>query len=248
MPSHSNRRSTALPIAGHWYRAASCKGQVSRINEQHIHPYWAGTIWVVHGSERDLVVDTGTGIVPLPPFVASLTTRPLLAVALCAYYDHAGGLYAFDERACHRLEVDELAGPEVNDSNFRFTRDNRVTARPDDRYDMENYVMKSVAPTMVLEDGDILDLGNRKLEVLHIPGRTPGSIALWEAQAGFLFGGESLFIDPDKNPFPPRDVARYEASLARLATLPVTTVFGGHYSCFTSSQFQQLVASETGRY
>ena len=193
---------TGLPVPRHWFRVKACPGQITRINEKYIHPYWAGTIWLVYGSERGLVVDTGTGIVPPGPFIEGISKKPLMAVALCDFYDHAGGLYSFDHRACHLLEADAIAAP----GGGRVGQDTAESIRNCIRrlagLDLPRYEMTGTNPTRLVEDGDIIDLGNRKLEVLHIPGRTPGSIALWEPGTGFLFGGESLFVDPENNHFP----------------------------------------------
>lgn len=41
-------------------------------------------------------------------------------------------------------------------------------------------------------DGDISNLGNREIQVIHIPGHTPGSIALLDIKARTLFSGDSI--------------------------------------------------------
>ena len=106
------------PVAELWYGIEPYPGDVVRLREVHIHPYWSGSIWLVRGRERDVVVETGTGMVPPGPVVAAITDRPVLAVALSHYYDHAGGLSSFDERACHALDADLLAHPPRTWGNF----------------------------------------------------------------------------------------------------------------------------------
>ena len=49
---------------------------------------------------------------------------------------------------------------------------------------------------MIVEEGDIVDIGNRHFEVLHLPGHSPGSIGLWEASTGTLFSGDALYDGP----------------------------------------------------
>ncbi len=238
----------ALPVAKSWYGVDSWPGDITRLREIHIDPCWAGSVWLVQGSERDLLVDSGTGIVPLAPLIAELTPRSVLAVALCSNFDHSCGFYSFDERACHALEAEALTHPKLRDLSDYLGVDNRLLAVPSAGFRLEDYVLPGAAPTQLVEDGDIIDLGNRQLEVMHIPGRSPGSVALWEAATGYLFGGETLFIDPDKRDFPAQDTADYEASLKRLGKLPVTTVFGGHYSSFSAAALAQLIEAEIGRY
>jgi len=43
-----------------------------------------------------------------------------------------------------------------------------------------------------VRDGDIIDLGDRAFEVLHLPGHSPGSIALFEAATKTLFSGDAI--------------------------------------------------------
>ena len=51
----------------------------------------------------------------------------------------------------------------------------------------------SVKLDRVLEEGDILDLGDSlNLEVIHTPGHSIGSISLWLAEEGVLFSGDAI--------------------------------------------------------
>lgn len=235
-----------LPVAGVWYGIEPHKAGVIRLQEVHIHPYWSGSIWLLRGANRDLVIDSGTGIVPPAPVVNAISSRPVLAIALSSYYDHIGGMYAFEARACHRLEADAMQNPK--DTWRPFVDANAFSALPYENFRVEDYSVRPTTPTETFEDGDVIELGDRQIEVIHVPGRTKGSIALWEAETGILFGGETLFLDPECRNFPPLDVPAYEASLQRLATLPVQTVFGGHYADISAVQFRTLVGKEIGRY
>lgn len=240
--------SEKLPIAESWYRVDAYPGKVTRLSEMHIDPYWSGNIWLISGSKLDLVVDTGTGVVPPNTVISTITDKPIIAVALCCFYDHAGGLYSFDERACHHLEANAITDNSNDKLASYFVQDAKFSASPYEGFDLKSYTVKSTKPTRLLEEGEIIELGNRKVEVLHIPGRTIGSIALWEEDTGYLFGGESLFLDPDKNHFPPQDVSHYENSIRRLGKLSVKTVFGGHNEVFSGKELNRLIENEIGRY
>ena len=98
----------AKPIAETWYGIDPCPGGVLRLREAPVDPYMSGDIWLVRGAERDLVVDSGMGILPPGPVIAGLSDKPVLAVALCSYYDHAGGMYSFEKRLCHSLDADAI--------------------------------------------------------------------------------------------------------------------------------------------
>lgn len=51
----------------------------------------------------------------------------------------------------------------------------------------------NVTETTPLKDGDIIHIGKGSLEVIHVPGHSPGSIALYDRKDGFLIAGDILF-------------------------------------------------------
>ena len=79
-------------------------------------------------------------------------------------------------------------------------------------------------------DGHRIDLGGRTLEVLHIPGHTPDAVALLDADAGYLWTGDSFYEGPIWLFAPETDLERYDQSVRRLADLTprLTTVFPAH--------------------
>ena len=62
-----------------------------------------------------------------------------------------------------------------------------ITAVPRKDFDVSGWRTPGTEPTRLLSDGDVVDLGDRVFEVLHIPGHTAGSIALWDPAGGLLF-------------------------------------------------------------
>lgn len=48
-------------------------------------------------------------------------------------------------------------------------------------------------PQRWLEGGEILTLGELNIEVLHVPGHSPGHVAYWEPVSKSLFSGDCLF-------------------------------------------------------
>ena len=67
--------------------------------------------------------------------------------------------------------------------------------------------------------GSVLDLGGRKLEVIHIPGHTPGSIALLDVERRVLFSGDSVQAGNIFMFGPNREFHAYAASMERLEGL-----------------------------
>lgn len=87
-------------------------------------------------------------------------------------------------------------------------------------------------PDRLLHDGDLVEARGLRIEVLHTPGHTPGSICLLAhgEDGGHLFSGDTLFAGSvGRTDFAGGDPRAMRASIARLATLPPDTrVHPGH--------------------
>ncbi len=232
----------AKPVAEFWSGIQPQSDGIIRYRESYVDPYAVGDIWLVRGSERDLAVDTGSGIVPPAPIVEAVSGKPILAVALNCYYDHGGGWHSFAERACHPLDAAALIEPnEENSLVSKYLTDESLSALPRAGYSTADYRMVGAEPTQLLEDGDVIDLGGRLLEVLHMPGRSPGGIALWEAETGSLFTSDMLYDGEHGLAWPPDDPQSYTASLRRMRELPVSHVYPGHYGRFDGERMRAVI-------
>ncbi len=171
-----------------------------------------------------------------------LATRPLLALACNYFCDHAGGLYDFPERACHQLDADRIARPAIQSHTTIGVTQEMFNAVPDGEYDIGAYRMHHCDPTAVLTNGDVIDLGNRQFQVLHIPGVSPGSIVLWEERTGSLFTSDTLYDDPMvEREFYAESPLTYSQNVDRLRSLPVRTVYGGHFRPFGRTRMLEII-------
>jgi glyoxylase-like metal-dependent hydrolase (beta-lactamase superfamily II) len=239
-------RSNAMqkPVADFWYAIDYCDNRIIRLREAWIDPYFAGNLWLIKGSERDLLIDTGTGIISPRRVVEAITDKPIIAVACNCLYDHAGGLHAFDQRGCHRLDADNIAMPTMESSQVSvYVSNDMLLALPSTGYDTTNYRMAGAPPTSRFDDGDSIDLGDRCFEVLHMPGETPGTMVLWESATGSVFTSDTLYDDPlaERGAEAAADPDGYAASLQRLRALPVRTVYPGHYRPFGRDRMLQVI-------
>jgi hydroxyacylglutathione hydrolase len=84
------------------------------------------------------------------------------------------------------------------------------------------------APDHELAEGDELQLGSLRFDVMHLPGHAPGHVAFHGH--GMLFSGDVLFAGSiGRTDLPLSNPAHLERSLERLATLPPETqVYSGH--------------------
>ena len=82
-----------------------------------------------------------------------------------------------------------------------------------------------------LSDGEIIKIGSGELKVIHVPGHSPGGIALYDAKDGFLISGDTLFEGSiGRSDLPGGNLARLlESVKKKLYTLPDNTVvYPGH--------------------
>jgi len=229
-----------LPV-GWSFRRNEGEHRITRLQEQHIDQMLESNIWHVRGSEADLVIDTGNGVGPLRPVLERRDSdRPIIAVATHGHFDHTGGLVEFDDRRCHEADAADVREPyplalvrerfpEGLDELYAYygyeAPDVLVTSVPRQGFDLAGWTVPGCEPTAFVDDGEVIDLGGRSIEVLHVPGHTPGSIALWEAATGALFTGDMVYAD-DRLSFEDWDAT--VSSLRRLRELPVTVVHPGH--------------------
>lgn len=237
---------TEKPVADFWFGIEPQGNGIIRFREVHVDPYAVGDFWLLLGSDRSLVVDSGSGIVPSAPIIQAVTgLSPPLAVALNSYYDHAGGWHGYAERACHKLDAPDLLHPESESAAvFDYLTEASLWALPYAGYRVGDYKMTGAEPTETLADGDRIELGNRSLEVFHLPGRSAGGIALWEAKTGSLFTSDMLYDGNHGPAWPPSDPPAYASSLGRIKKLPVTTVYPGHYGPFDGARMISLIEEQ----
>ncbi|SIT00560.1 Glyoxylase, beta-lactamase superfamily II [Roseivivax lentus] len=234
-----------------WYRLRRRDDGITLIDEPHIEEFYRCNIWHVRGRDRDMMVDSGMGVVSLREWVPLVSERPLDAVASHTHFDHIGCHHEFDCRLCHSAEADILAAPtRASTLADPYVTDDIFDALPDVPYRSTTYAVKAAPATRLLEDGDGIDLGDRRFEVIHTPGHSPGGIALWEAETGILISGDIVYDGPLIEDTYHADMDDYIASMERLLRLPVRLVHGGHFPSFSGERLHRIITQwlkEKGR-
>jgi glyoxylase-like metal-dependent hydrolase (beta-lactamase superfamily II) len=175
-----------------------------------------------------------------------LIDKPLLAIASHVHFDHAGGLHEFDHRAIHVAEAEALRSGDNHmalcDPKFGWVLDEHFEQLPYAGFTAMQYTLHSAEPTQLLQEGDVLDLGDRAFEVLHLPGHSPGCIALYDAKSQELFSGDVIYDGDLLDQLPGSDIPTYIETYERLQKLPIETVYPGHYATFGRDRYQQIMA------
>ena len=185
--------------------------------------------YLLIGSDSALLIDTGLGICNIYDEVRKLTDKPIITVPTHIHWDHIGGLNHFSNFYAHKEELDWLSG------KFPLPIEvvrNMVVNHCDlpEGFDVRQYQLFQGKPTKVLTDRDVIDLGNRVIEVLHTPGHSPGHVCFWEKTRGYLFTGDLVYKDTLFAYYPSTDPIAYLKSLERMSVLPAKRIFPGHHS------------------
>jgi len=240
-------------VAERWFEHRTVDDGVVLITEPNVDPFLRANLFLVRGRDRDLLVDSGLGLASLREGVAELFERPVVAVATHRHFDHTGGLHEFDEVVVHRDDADAVTNAEgfaslrIEDyppeelSGYEAPP-SLLTALPRDGFDVASYAVTPVTPTRVVDEGDVVDMGDRRFEVLHLPGHTPGEIGLWEAETRTLFSGDCVYESGVLlDDLPESDIPAYVRSMVRLRDLPVRIVHGGHDDSFGRERLLELI-------
>lgn len=252
-----------LQVADRWFEHEHLADGITRLWEPHVIRVMQCNIWHVRGRDRDLVIDTGMGLASLSEAAARLFDRPLTAVATHAHLDHVGSLHEFTDRVVHAAEAEHLRH---RSDNFSMLRDDHpvefiaglvragyevdssfITALPRAGFDTRHFSCPPAAPTRVVQEGDVIDLGDRVFEILHLPGHSPGSIGLWEAATGILFSGDAIYDGPLLDELPGSDIDVYMASMRRLEQLKARIVHAGHDPSFDGARLRHLARAYLNR-
>lgn len=225
-----------------WYEAIPFADGITLVHEPWIHPFFRCNMWLVEGSEQDLLVDTGLGHFPLRRNVAALQSgKPVVCVASHAHFDHIGSTHEFADRRIHAAEADILADPRPGWTLAGGYADEGMFIAAPEGWDTARYRVPPAPATALLADGKVIDLGNRRLSVIHTPGHSPGGIALFEEATGTLIAGDIVYDGELVTDTYHSDAADYRRSLARLAALPLRIIHGGHFASFGPVRLRQIV-------
>lgn len=176
--------------------------------------------YIVIGERLTAVIDPGclTHRIALQQTFKALKITPDLIVATHEHWDHmtAADFFPHAQKAASKATCDAI---NIED--------------PERVRHMERGITYRCRYTRILEDGEIIDLGNVRLEVLITPGHTAGSLCLYEPQSKALFTGDSFFKPPMLSGiFGDGSRAEHVRSLERLFRLTekrgVNIIYPGH--------------------
>ena len=119
-------------------------------------------MFILEGEEKALLIDTGMNTPDAKEIAKTVTSKPIELMNTHADRDHISGNGAFEKFYMSPAEE-------------------------------ENYRNAGGSGSLIpVKENDIIDLGNRPLEIIDIPGHTPGSIAILDIDKRILIAGDSV--------------------------------------------------------
>lgn len=165
---------------------------------------WHESLYLVEGKDKALLIDVGTDIKDLDKIVATITKKPVMVVATHVHPDHTG--------------------PSINCFS-------EVFINPADSVLILAMMGNYKGSVKYLRDREIIDLGDRQIEVVYTPGHTPGSVTFVDKAAGYGFSGDSfgtglLLLSMDFSTF----IATCDRITSIMESYNVKYLYPGHFN------------------
>jgi glyoxylase-like metal-dependent hydrolase (beta-lactamase superfamily II) len=217
-----------VKISDPWFEVYEPAAHVFAIYEPH---QAEETIaYLIVGTGRALLFDTGMGISDIRKVTAQLTKLPIIVLNSHTHDDHVGGNWQFD--TVYGLDTEFTranAKGSREDAQAEIAPDQICGALPPG-FDARSYSTRPWKITSYIHDGETMDLGGSRIEVIATPGHTPDAISLFDRSHGLLFTGDTYYPAPIWLFRPETDLDAYALSIRRLAALApqVKLVLGAH--------------------
>jgi glyoxylase-like metal-dependent hydrolase (beta-lactamase superfamily II)/membrane-bound inhibitor of C-type lysozyme len=199
--------------------------EVYRINDGVFAIYEPGQFeevisFLVTGEDRALLFDTGLGIGDMKRVVEQLTELDIVVLNSHTHYDHIGGNYQFETIYARDTEYTRRrAAGSSPEAVAEFLQDGWVWKPLPKGFVVEDFRSREFTISRFVDEGDIIDLGGRKLEILSTPGHAPDAICLLDRDNRILLTGDSFYLAPLYTHLEGSDFLDYANTAARLAGL-----------------------------
>jgi len=225
------------------YKIFNISDGISLIQETYVANFMRCNIWHVKGKDYDLIIDTGMGLSPLRNWVVEQTDKPIKAIITHSHFDHCGSLHEFEDRLGHRQEAEIIKSPLNEDIVFSgaWKEIEIIDKKQFPNYSGDTFYVKPAPLTGYLDEGDVIDLGDKAFQILHLPGHSPGSIGLMNMKTKELFSGDAIYDGELLDTFYHSNIEQYRQTLLRIRNLDVNLFHGGHFPSFGKTRANEII-------
>jgi len=224
--------------------------------EDELDGYVQSGVYLIRGRDGNLLVDSGNWTIPehnngMGDFLVDLLDKekkPLKYIFITHFhYDHVGNAAMLKKRygaqvVCHPHDRPIIEDPMIvtrreNITRFGITPEAMLedfNLEPGESFGLSDpdivrkYWNFPVEVDHAVNDGDILDLGDIELEVVHLPGHCPGHVGLWNPATRTLYPGDLLHYPTPLGPYPIGDAKAHSRSIQRCLDLKPDLLLEGH--------------------
>jgi len=176
--------------------------------------------FLIIGDERALLFDTGLGIGNMRKVVDQLTDLDVVVLNSHTHYDHIGGNHQFE--FIYGRDTDYTKGRMLGSGTSEvaeFIGEGWVWKELPEEFVAAEFRSQPFMISEIVDEGDSIDIGGRRLEILVTPGHAPDSICLIDRANRLLFTGDTFYLAPLYTHIPGSSFEDYARSAARLAGL-----------------------------
>jgi len=176
--------------------------------------------FLIIGDDFALMFDTGLGIGNIRNVVDQLTDLDVVVLNSHTHYDHIGGNHLFDTIYGTGLDyTTERSKGSPPEAVAGFLREGWVWKPLPDGFVADDYQSHPFEIDRIVAEGDVIEVGGRRLEILFTPGHAPDSICLIDRENRQLFTGDTFYLAPLYTHIPGASFDDYARTAARLAGL-----------------------------
>jgi len=224
-----------------WFTVEKIDAETYAISE---YKHWEQThCYLLIGDQRAVLIDTGLGVENIKKVVASLTDKEIQVITTHVHWDHIGGHKYFDHICVYEKEEKWLDGGFPIPLNIVKSNLLKEPCDYPKAFEVDNYRIFQGKPTEVCYDNDIIDLGGRRLQILHTPGHSPGHICLYEEGKGYLFTGDLIYKGTLDAFYPSTSPLEFMDSVIKIEKMAVSKILPAHYSLDVPSTFISKIAN-----
>ncbi|MFT6903375.1 MAG: glyoxylase-like metal-dependent hydrolase (beta-lactamase superfamily II) [Oleiphilaceae bacterium] len=148
------------------------------------------------------------GVNSLKNAISHLIDRPLIALATHTHFDRIGSVHEFEHRLVYPSESYSLLKPDdftvlccchwpegmrtsIEQQGYEVPN-LMIDAYPNEHFDPMAFRLQGSEATRLIDEDDIIDLGDIAFQAMHLQGHSPGGIGLWNKKTGTSFDRDRL--------------------------------------------------------